>query len=40
MPKKKTYVKVESPEAENDDVYWKDSYWRIVKIDGWLFYVG
>ena len=33
MPKKKTYVKVESPEAENDDVYWKDSYWRIVKIE-------
>jgi len=33
MAKEKTYVKVESTKPENDEVYWKDSHGKIVKIE-------
>lgn len=33
MAKEKTYVKVESTKPETDEVYWKDSHGKIVKIE-------
>ena len=33
MAKEKTYVKVESTASENDEAFWKDKQWKIVKIE-------
>ncbi len=33
MAKEKKYVKVESEKAESNEVYWKDSHGRIIKIE-------
>lgn len=33
MAKEKTYVKVESTKPETDEIYWKDSHGKIVKIE-------
>lgn len=33
MVKEKKYVKVQSEETENNEVYWKDSHGRIIKIE-------
>ena len=33
MAKEKTYVKIESSENDNNEVYWKDKHWKIIKIE-------
>ena len=33
MAKEKTYVKVESKNSETNEIYWKDSHWKIIKIE-------
>ena len=33
MIKDKKYVKVESTENDNNEVYWKDKHWKIIKIE-------
>ena len=33
MAKEKTIVKVESKESNENEVYWKDKHWKIVKIE-------
>lgn len=33
MAKEKTYVKIESKEADSNEVYWKDSHGKIIKIE-------
>ena len=33
MAKEKTYVKVESTKTESNEIYWKDSHWKIIKIE-------
>lgn len=33
MSKEKTYVRVESTKTESNEVYGKDSHWRIIKIE-------
>lgn len=33
MVKKKTYVKIESTENEDNEVYWKDKHGKIIKIE-------
>lgn len=33
MAKEKKYVKVESEKPENNEIYGKDSHWRIIKIE-------
>ncbi len=33
MAKEKKYVKVESEKSENNEIYGKDSHWRIIKIE-------
>ena len=33
MAKEKTIVKVESKESNENEVYWKDKHWKIIKIE-------
>lgn len=33
MAKEKTYVKIESKETDSNEVYWKDSHGKIIKIE-------
>jgi hypothetical protein len=33
MVKEKKYVKVQSEETENNEIYGKDSHWKIIKIE-------
>ena len=33
MAKEKTYVKIESKETDSNEVFWKDSHGKIIKIE-------